>query len=241
MATRPHLQSLAQRIRLGIANGNAPSQAKHILRRRKHRTALGSDKLFGKYDELTRLVLGFVLTGILGTYLSHRYTTQQADLAAAGKVFNEHSKLIGERHFAMTQLTAELREAQALPSGTPLSESARKWAAYRTIVQEWNSVRGFNREMIRLYFGDKLWNSERNVHYLFRAWGQSLEAEQRSRGSIDFACLDKKVDEVLVLTHQLRVEMAQAMQLGKVGAARDKDPAIENPRPELLCPVKTRP
>ena len=65
--------------------------------RKSPRRASDGGKLFGKYDELVRLILGFVFTGVIGTYLSHRYTTQQADLAAASKVFNDHSKLIGDR------------------------------------------------------------------------------------------------------------------------------------------------
>ena len=210
---------------------------------RSHNTKLVSTKadggkLFGKYDELVRLVLGFVLTGVVGAYLSHKYTTQQSDLAAAGKVFNEHSKLIGDRYFAMNQVTAPLRELQRQPQSQPSAELQAAWSKYKVVVQEWNSSRGFNREMIKLYFGQPLWNSERDIHYQFRAWGQSLEAEYKARGAVDFGCLDSKIDGLLVLSHGLRVGMAEAMQEGKVGSARDGALIKENPREDAWCLVK---
>ena len=207
----------------------------HLAAHKSSNAKPDGDKLFGKYDELVRLILGFVLTGVIGAYLSHRYTTQQADLAAASKVFNDHSKLIGDRYFAMNQVAMPLRDLQKQPTASLSPELQAVWSKYRTVVQEWNSARGFNREMIKLYFGQVLWNMERDLHYKFRAWGQSLEAEYKTRGSVDFACLDKKVDELLVLTHRLRVGMAEAMQEGKVGSARDSTPVKENPREESWC------
>ena len=163
-----------------------------------------------------RLVLGFLLTGVVGAYLSNRYTTQQADLTVAGKVLSEHSKLIGDRYFAMSQVTLPFRDIQRQSASQTSAELQVTWGKYRSIVQEWNSVRGFNREMIRLYFGEPLWNAERSIHYQFRAWGQSLEAEYKSRGSVDFGCLEQKVDGLLELIHSLRVSMAEAMQNGTV-------------------------
>ena len=44
----------------------------------------GSDKLFGKYDELMRLVLGFLLTGVLGAYLSQLVMDGDATLGDDG-------------------------------------------------------------------------------------------------------------------------------------------------------------
>jgi hypothetical protein len=199
-------------------------------------TNAASEKLFGKYDDIVRLLLGFLLTAVVGTYLSHRYTTQQADLAAAGKVFNEHSKLIGDRHFAMTQVTLHLRDFKGTAEPKSNAELQSKWNTYKMVLQEWNSARGFNREMIKLYFGNAIWNKERDIHYLFRAWGQSLEMEFKTPDAVDFKCLETKTDELLVLVHSLRVDMARAMQQGQVGGSRDQTAVNENPRPERLCP-----
>lgn len=195
----------------------------------------GSEKLFGKYDDLVRLVLGFLLTGIVGTYLSHRYTTQQADLSAAGKVFSDHSKLIGDRYFAQNQLTLALRNAKTKDQITEKKIIGTRLDAYRSVLQDWNSARGFNREMIKLYFGDRVWNLERDIHYSFRAWGQALESNLNGSGSLDFECLEKQIDELLVQINSMRVEMARAMQTGNVGGARDQSPATQNPRPDPYC------
>lgn len=196
-----------------------------------------SEKLFGKYDELARLVIGFLLTAVVGTYLSHRYTTQQADLVAAGKVFSEHSKLIGDRYFAQNQLTLALREDAIPAERDKLAEIKTRHNRYKEVVREWNSARGFNREMIKLYFGDRIWNTERKIHYAFRAWGQALESELKRAKSVDFKCLEEKSDELLVLVHSLRVDMAQAMQTGSVGGSRDLTTVEQSPRPDAYCLV----
>jgi hypothetical protein len=201
----------------------------------------GSEKLFGKYDELVRLLLGFLLTGIVGTYLSHRYTTQQADLSAAGKVFSEHSKLIGDRYFAQNQLTLALRNAKVDARSNKKTKIETQLNAYRTVLQEWNSARGFNREMLKLYFGDQVWNMERNIHYTFRAWGQALEGNLNGSGSLDFKCLEQKTDDLLVQVHSMRVEMAKAMQTGTVGGSRDQSPVEQSPLPDSFCLQTIRP
>jgi hypothetical protein len=89
--------------------------------------------------------------------------------------------------------------------------------------------------MIKLYFGDELHNEERDIHYLMRAWGQSLEAEYASPGQVDFKCLDKSTDDLLSRMNALRSEMARAMQQGKVGSARDARPATKHSEPNPLC------
>lgn len=200
----------------------------------------GSDKLFGKYDEFVRMFLGFLLTGVVGAYLSHRYTTQQADLSAAAKVFSEHSKLVGQRYFAMNQVTLQLRDIQTKNSQNMRKELDIRWGSYKSVLQEWNSARGFNREMIRLYFGDEHWNRERDIHYQFRSWGKALELEYKTKNSIDFECLNKHIDELLEKTHEFRVGMAQAMQAGNVGSSRKRRNIATTSHPEGICLVSER-
>lgn len=196
----------------------------------------GSDKLFGRCDELVRLLLGFLLTGIVGTYLSHRYTTQQADLSAAAKVFSEHSKLIGDRYFVQNQLTLALRNTkEEAQRSEKTSRRETQLNAYREVLQEWNSDRGFNREMLKLYFGDRVWNMERNIHYAFRAWGQELEAHLNGSGSLDFKCLEQKTNALLIQIQSLRVDMAKAMQAGRVGGSRDQNSVEQSPPPDPFC------
>jgi hypothetical protein len=196
---------------------------------------MASDKLFGKYDDFVRLLVGFALTGFLGTYLSQTYTTKQANLAAAQKVFSDESAVIGKRYFVMDQIMNAYQDNRATPGTWPEADMSAHWAAYRSALQDWNATRGFTREMIRLYFGNTLWNRERDLHYAFRAWGQALEAEHKHPGSVDFACLDKKVDEILSSMHDFQFQLAAAIQAGNVGPGRDQSQVQENPQPATPC------
>lgn len=202
------------------------------------RARTGSDKLFGRYDELMRLVLGFLLTGVLGAYLSHKYTTEQADLTAAGKVFVDHSKLVGDRYFAQNRLYQDIKDTRSGALRPNTERFNQRLEAYRDAVQLWNSTRGFNREMIRLYFGQPLWNAERNIHYTFRSWGQALEAEIRKPGSLDFKCMESEIDKLLTAVNQLQSDMAKAMQEGKVGSSKTTQEVKESERPNTLCMAK---
>lgn len=196
-----------------------------------------SDKLFGKYDELVRLVLGFLLTGILGAYLSHKYTTEQADLVAAGKVFNDYSKLAGDRYFVQNRLYLSLRSITKSGSKSNQELLNERLDAYRDAVQLWNSTRGFTREMIKLYFGQPMWSSERDIHYAFRSWGQALEAEKNKAGSVDFECMEHEIDNLLSAINLLQSSMARAMQEGKIGGSKDRQEVKTNDRPSTMCLV----
>ena len=86
-----------------VSNGDSSSTRRAAPGAWRPKRNSPGDKLFGKYDELVRLVLGFVLTELVGTYLAQTYTTRQANLATAGKIFSDYSKLLGDRYFGMNQ------------------------------------------------------------------------------------------------------------------------------------------
>lgn len=199
-----------------------------------------SDKLFGKYDELIRLVLGFILTAVVGGYLTRHYTIQQANLTEAAKIFNDHSKLIGDRYFAQNRLHSFLAQLDEERMPEDKAQLAVRIAAYQEAVKDWNSARGFNREMIKIYFGDSFWSKERDIHYMMRGWGNSIEGRLEKKGAIDYKCMKEKIDVFLVRVHDLRVTMAQALQQGKVGENRESGSQTRPDHPEYLCfqPVK---
>lgn len=117
---------------------------------------MANDKLFGRYDDLIRLLLGFILTGFLGTYLAQSYTTRQANLTTASKIFSDQSELMGNRYFAMNQITNAYEDNKSEPGTVSVNEIRERWKEYRIVLQKWNSSRGFSREMIKLYFGTAL-------------------------------------------------------------------------------------
>ncbi|MGY4663206.1 hypothetical protein ACVWZ9_004000 [Pseudomonas chlororaphis] len=194
-----------------------------------------SEKLFGRYDDLVRLLLGFALTGFLGTYLAQSYTTRQANLNAASKIFADQSEMMGNRYFAMNQITNAIEDNRTTPGTVSSDEIKVRWKEYRSVLLKWNSSRGYNREMIKLYFGVELWNEEREIHYLFRSWGQALEMESRQERSIDLVCLDKEVDRLMSKIHSLQSKMAASIQAGEVGRARKQSKMPTDKAPSAVC------
>jgi hypothetical protein len=75
--------------------------------------------------------------------------------------------------------------------------------------------------MIKIYFGESFWSKERDIHYIMRGWGSSIEGRLKNKGTIDYKCMKEKIDLLLVDVHDLRVSMAQALQQGKVGENRE--------------------
>ena len=194
---------------------------------------MADEKPFGKYNDFLLLLFRFLLIGVIGAYITQTYTVMNAELAAANKIFSEYSQLAGDRYFTMNQVMLSLRNGD----GDVILK--RRWDAYRTELQKWNTSRGYNREMIKLYFGQPLWNEERDIHYYFRAWGKSLESANKSRESVDFECLVKRRDSFLVKMHRFNYSLAEAIQSWDIGDNKNKDTVEKNPRPESLCKTKS--
>jgi hypothetical protein len=190
---------------------------------------MSEQKLFGKYNDFILVLMGFLLTGVIGTFIAQTYTTKNAELSAANKIFSEYSKLAGDRYFTMNQVLIAIRE------GHSEEDLKFRWNEYRSELQKWNTARGYNREMIKLYFGQPLWNVERDVHYFFRAWGQSLEAAKKQQSAVDFACLDKKRDQFLVTLHSFNFSLGEAIQKGNIGSSKTNKVVDKSARPEGLC------
>jgi hypothetical protein len=202
-------------------------------RLRARREAPKTDKLFGRYDDLVRLLVGFVLSGVVGTYLAHAYTQRQAAITSATQLFSDHSKAMGERYFAMQQLTAAMDKRDPTYKVSDAEISAR-WEKYRSVLLTWNSGRNFNREMVEIYFGPAIWNAERDIHYRFRAWGEALEAERTGKGTVDFACLALEIDKLLVMANGLNKAMAHAIREDQVFLKFDK-PSRTSTRLKPFC------
>jgi len=173
------------------------------------------DKLFGKFNEFALLIFGFVLSGIVGTYIAQVYTRRSSELQVATELFKDEIKLVGDRVFAMNQVFVGLQERK--PESWEREEDLRKrWDAYRSEVQRWNSARAFTREMLRLYFGEETAERERTVHYALRAWGASMEKQYKIPGAVDMKCLETKRDEILSMTHEFGFSLAEAIRAGNL-------------------------
>jgi hypothetical protein len=190
---------------------------------------MSEEKIFGKYNEIIMLLIGFVLTGLVGTYITQAYTTKNSELVASNKVFSEYSKLAGDRYFTMNQVFIALREK------LPKDKLKSRLQEYRKEVKRWNTARNYNREMIKLYFGYTLYNSERDIHYSLRTWGKYLEAEINEQGSIKFICVEEARDKILRNLRTFYFSLGEAIQLGNIGSSRATGIAVKNSHTEGLC------
>ncbi len=123
----------------------------------------------------------------------------------------------------------------AIRSSASAEERESRWNAYRLELQKWNSARAYNREMIKQSFGQPMWNKERDIHYFFRAWGQSLEAANAAKDSVDFDCLEKERNQFLATLHGLNTAIGEAIQAGNIGSRRPKLEVEQNARLQTLC------
>lgn len=201
---------------------------------RYHEHKVSNQKLFGKYNEFILLILGFVLSGLVGNYLSQVYTTRNAQIQMATEIFRDKIKLVGERIFTMNQVYIELRKRRDEPKVSE-DELRDRMREYRAVLQNWNSARPFNREMLRLYFGEKIWNKERKLHYYLRAWGASLEVEYKKPGDIDMPCLENKRDEILLMANEFGFLLAEAIREGKINNDSSSISKNEEEMPKLFC------
>lgn len=199
---------------------------------------MSDEKLFGKYHEIVLIIIGFFLTGVVGTYIAQIYTTKNAELIAANKVFDEYSKLSGNRYFAMNQILYGLNDNKKKPGKWSAEIIDSRWGNYRAELQNWNSSRGYIRGMIKLYYGEPLWSLERDIHYYFRAWGVALESEHNESGSINFECLFTKRNEFLDRLNEFNYKLGEAIQKGNIGSNKPTKKEAKHPRPEAWCKQK---
>jgi hypothetical protein len=179
--------------------------------------------------EFVLLFVGSFLTVVVGNYLAQSYARKSAELDAANKIFSEYSNLAGDRHFTMRQVSL------ALDGGADSDEVETRWAAYRRELQKWNTARGYNREMAKLYFGQPIWNVERDVHYLFRAWGETLEVAKGDPEKVDFKCLESISDELLEEIYRFNYFMGEAIQEDRIGSSKTRESVELNEAPDAPC------
>lgn len=112
-------------------------------------------------DKLILLVVGFVLTGVIGAvigwYLQNdtwdrRWVSQYRGELAANQetTFNYISNLLGMRLYAMRRL------AWALEGHHPIHDVETSAQDYREMLIEWNDNLNRNRSLLEVYVGDQM-------------------------------------------------------------------------------------
>jgi hypothetical protein len=198
-------------------------------------------KLFGKYNEFVLLILGFLFTGILGTFINNEiqnktWEREQKAILMSNQTTNainlleKVSNLMNKRMYATWQLIFVLED-----SNMNKSQIENKWKDYDEILKEWNTNRGFNREMLRFYFGEKIYNLERDIHYDLRYIGQVLECIKRNSNHSDIVEARRKAEETNKRIINFNLLASICIQKGIIGEMKDTSRVIESVRIDFDC------
>jgi hypothetical protein len=185
-------------------------------------------KLFGRYHELVLLVLGFCLTGVLGTIVAQNVQDRSwrfqrdaehrdREVDAATKVFDDVSRLMDRRLYRTRQVL------WALQGNIPEADTTARWADYRAVLYEWNDALNRNLALVERYFGVDMRNElEGHIHNGLRTIGEQLE-DYRKAKSKDPTALKTAADladRVNFAIYGLNLAMLKQIQGGDVGAFR---------------------
>ena len=137
-------------------------------------------------DQVVLLVLGFVLTsvigGVLGYYFQRRTwdaNRREAERSAAAAVFDDISRRMDERLYRMRLLYWSLRAGDE-------DRIAAAIAEYRATLVKWNDNLNRNLALVQRYFGREVWAFLSSVLYEeFAIIGRHLEGWYRRRRDRD--------------------------------------------------------
>lgn len=186
-------------------------------------------KLFGKYHDFVILFVGFILTTVMGGFLSyyvqerswkhqHEASLLQQEQQAATKVFEEISRLMDKRLYCMRLLHTGL-VAKVHPE-----KMEKRWNAYREVLFEWNDNLNRNLALIQRYFGyDERYLLLHEIIPRFIKFGARLENFQKQDSSPEtFHDLLEMADELNNWIYNFDIILIESIQrksnfLGKNG------------------------
>ena len=182
-------------------------------------------KLFGPYHDFIILITGFVLTTLVGGYLTQSWQERAADIQreaehlrveqrAATDVFEELSRLMDKRLYRMRRIH--------LGMGNKLSEErmAVRWNAYREVLFEWNENLNRNLALVQRYFGDDARNTlEHKIQGGFIEFGRLLEGgTYPDNVTSRYTHRQTVADSLNNIIYNFDITLIGAIQSGKVGA-----------------------
>lgn len=181
-------------------------------------------------DALVPLVVGFVLTtvlgGLLGTYLQrrtwdhqHRAHLRQEDLRHAGDVCRAVSELLDKRRYRMLRLFFAVRgRARETVSAEVLAE---RFSDYDQVLYEWNDSLNVNIALVGTYFGQRARDWLERAYETYQEGGAQLEDAYReaARGSQPAGLdgLGVRLAELDGIAYRFSVLMMAQLRDGTVG------------------------
>lgn len=184
-------------------------------------------------NQVVLLVLGFVLTtvvgGALGYYFQRRTwdaNRRESERSAAAGIFDDVSRRMDERLYRMRLVYWSLRNGDLAQSGAAMAE-------YRAALVKWNESLNRNLALVQRYFGREAWAFLNGVLYEeFAVIGRHLEGWYRRRdaGEADARLLvtGRRLQSLGHDIFELNSLMIAMIQRGAVGlyleAWKDDDP-----------------
>jgi hypothetical protein len=182
-------------------------------------------------NELAPILLGFLLTtvlgGFLGVYLqqrswAHRFKVERAtaERDRAVQVFDEISRLLDRRLYRMRRLAWTLEREQ----NRPLSERGQKSLSdYDAVLFDWNDSINRNLALLERYFGaERRAGLDHEIGALMRSVGAVLESRGRleSGAEVDLSRLELDLDRLADLIYAYNVELIRSIQEGRLGPSQ---------------------
>lgn len=225
-----------------------------------------SVSFYKRYKDVVLLIIGFVLTGVVGTTITYLYQNHQQQLALqveqkridrqeAYTAASEISELVGKHHFNALQLRGSIESYIQQPTPDNLSFMNEQSSAYRAGVREWNTEWNKNRTRVRMLFGSDFEGRfythadiskekyEQSLTGLFNEMHIELVAAKavalsndRSKG-YDFTRFDEKYHAIGYVSYELYNDMIAKIQKGEVGTFNKNQ--LENLAPTYVFPTAT--
>jgi hypothetical protein len=179
-------------------------------------------------DQAVLLVLGFVLTTVLGGAVGyffqkrawkhqHDVSLRDSEKAAATKVFEELSVLMDKRLYRMRQLDWRLHPTH-LPFDRQRADEAM--TDYRQVLYEWNDSLNRNLALVQRYFGKPAKKElEDKIYARFTHVGALLEEEYVKSGEASFK-ESSRASELLEISDRIydfNLARIGEIQLAEVG------------------------
>ena len=187
-------------------------------------------KLFGRYHDIIILLVGFVLTTLVGGYLTQSWQTRSARIqreaehkrteqAAATRLFEELSRLMDKRLYRMR------RVHNGLGSNVSGEKMQKRWDSYREVLFEWNENLNRNLALVQRYFGygprDIL---ENQIQAGFIELGQLLEGSgYPNKGVTKYQHRQAVADDLNNIIYSFDINMITSIQDGDIGAFKTTD------------------
>ena len=183
------------------------------------------EKLFGRYHDLAILLIGFVLTTVLGGYLTQSWQLRSARIQreaeqmrteqmAATRIFEDLSRLMDKRLYRMRRVHT------GLGSGVSRERMKDRWSSYREVLFEWNENLNRNLALIQRYFGNDARDVlENKIQAGFIAFGQLLEGSgYPTQVENTYQYRQRVADDLNDIIYDFDIKMITAIQSGDIGA-----------------------